>query len=127
MSKKVERTYVEEHGDHQHTQRSVIDESSQARVAAQKVVAVLRVLFGLLIGVIGLRFFFKLIGANPGNIFTDSLYALTDLFIWPFIGIKSSPSVNGFAFDVPALIAMIVYALVAWAVIRLVWVLLYRP
>ena len=42
-------------------------------------------------------------------------------------GITATPSFGNITLDGPALIAMVVYALVAWAIVKLVWLLFYRP
>jgi hypothetical protein len=145
MARKYEQTVIEDHVDqaepgvhaepgthaepgvHRHVQRTVVDESATARRTAYQIASIVRVLFGVLIGAIGLRFFLMLIGANPENFFAETVYLLTDIFVWPFFGIVGTPSFNGFVLDFPAMIAMIVYALIAWVVVRLVWLLFYRP
>ena len=82
---------------------------------------------GLLEGLLALRIFLKLIGANAANPFAGLLYGLTDVFLVPFVGLTGTPAAGGMVLEISSLIAMIVYALVAWVIERLVWVIFYRP
>jgi hypothetical protein len=82
---------------------------------------------GILETLFALRVFLKLIAANPNNMFASLLYAFTDLFLFPFAGLTRTPAVGGMVLEVHTLIAMVVYALAAWALERIVWVLFYRP
>jgi hypothetical protein len=82
---------------------------------------------GILEVLLALRVFLKLIAANPGNMFASLLYSFTDLFLFPFAGLTATPSAGGMVLEVHTLIAMVVYALAAWALERLVWVIFYRP
>jgi hypothetical protein len=68
----------------------------------------------------------KLIAANPGNGFVRVVYDITDFFVAPFVGITANPTSGSIELDVAAIIAMIVYALAAWAIVRLLWVLFAR-
>jgi hypothetical protein len=82
--------------------------------------------FGLLEGLLALRVFLKLIGANAESPFANLLYSFTNLFLVPFAGLTGTPAAGGMVLEVSTIIAMIVYALVAWVIERLVWVLFYR-
>lgn len=82
---------------------------------------------GILEVLLALRVALKLIAANPSNLFASLLYSFTDLFLFPFAGLTQTPSAGGMVLEVHTLIAMVVYALAAWALERIVWVLFYRP
>jgi YggT family protein len=84
-------------------------------------------LFGILEGLILIRVFLKLIAANPANPFARLVYGITDLFLWPFFGLTVTPSTEGMVFEIPSLIALIVYALISWVIVRLIWLLFDRP
>lgn len=100
---------------------------SEARVTGFKVTQLIWLLLGLLEGVLGLRFIFKLIGVNPANAFASFLYKLTDFFVAPFASLTGAPAAGGMVFEFSTLLAMIIYALVGWALVRIVYVLFYRP
>jgi hypothetical protein len=82
---------------------------------------------GILETLFALRVFLKLIAANPNNMFASLLYGITDLFLIPFAGLTATPAAGGMVLEIHTLIAMVVYALAAWALERIVWVLFYRP
>lgn len=108
-------------------QRVVRDTAAERYTTIARVNQVIWLLFGFLEALLGLRLVLKLIGANPGAVFTQVIYGITDVFLWPFAGIVPSPGVGAFQLEIPTIIAMLVYALAAWAITRLIWVLFYRP
>ena len=67
-----------------------------------------------------LRFFFRLLGANQDNGFIMFLYNLSHVFVVAFNGIFNDQTLgrNGI-FEVSTLIAMIIYALLAWGIVSL--------
>ena len=97
------------------------------RVFTFKATQLVWLLFGILEGLIGLRFLLKLIGANPESPFADFIYGFTDLFLLPFSGLTGTPSAGNMVLEISSLIAMAVYALLAWGLERLIWVIFYRP
>ncbi|BCL79766.1 YggT family protein [Ktedonobacteria bacterium brp13] len=85
-------------------------------------------LLSVLLIVLGLRFIFRLLGANSYNAFVSGLYSVSDFFVTPFNGIFGEPSLRStFVFDVSTLIAMLIYALIFWGIASLIRVLLAPP
>ncbi len=82
---------------------------------------------GILEVLIGLRIVFKLMAVNPDNPLASLLYGFTSLFLLPFAGLTATPSAGGMVLEIPSLIAMVVYALLAWVAAKLVEVIFYRP
>jgi hypothetical protein len=82
--------------------------------------------FGVLIALIALRVFLKLIAANPGSPFADLVYSFTDLFLWPFFGLTATPAAGGMVLEIPSIIAIFVYTLIAWVIVKLIWLFFYR-
>jgi hypothetical protein len=80
---------------------------------------------------LAIRFLLKLIGAEPSNLFTGFLYALTDIILFPFSNIVSpghiSPNLQNQAFEWSTLIAMGIYALIFWAIRRFLRILISSP
>ena len=76
--------------------------------------------------VIGLRVLLKLLAANPNAGFARFIYALTDVFLVPFFGLLATPSAGGAVLELPTIFGMIVYALLAWGIVRAVW-LIFSP
>ncbi|MBO0780273.1 MAG: YggT family protein [Ktedonobacteraceae bacterium] len=75
---------------------------------------------GVLEVIMLLRFVFRLLGANQGSDFVVFLYNLSHVFVYPFNGIFNDQTIGKVSvFEVSTLIAMLVYALVAWGLVAL--------
>jgi hypothetical protein len=81
----------------------------------------------LLEALILLRVGLKVIAANPSNPFAAFIYGLSDIFLFPFQGLVGTPTSGGSVLELSSLIAMVVYAFLAWAFERVVWLIFYRP
>lgn len=75
---------------------------------------------GFIITVLALRVLLLVLAANQGNFFVDFVYALGGFFSAPFAGIFGSPSYGEFFFDTASVVAIVVYALVAWGLAKLI-------
>ena len=82
--------------------------------------------FGVLNGLIGLRFLLKLMAANPTNPFASLVYFITTPFLWMFQGLTRTPTFEGIQIEFFSLIAIVVYALIGWIIIQLIWILFSR-
>jgi YggT family protein len=122
-----EQVRIHHHGDYEHKTQVVEDHNAGRRLVVSRVAQLIWLFFGILVAAIGLRVFLKVIAANPSNPFAELVYSSTDLFLWPFAGLTATPSVQGMVLDVPAIIAIFVYALVGWVIVRLVWLFFYQP
>ena len=73
------------------------------------------------------RLIFKLLGANPTSQFVSFIYTVSAVFLAPFSGIFKSAINNGIetksVLEPSTIIAMIVYALLALGIIRLIEIL----
>jgi YggT family protein len=105
----------------------VEDLNAGRRQLVNRLAQLIWLLYGFLEAVIGLRVVLKLIAANPNNPFAQMIYSFTDLFLWPFRGLTVAPSFNGMVLEIPAIIALLVFALVGWLIVRLFWLLFYNP
>lgn len=75
-----------------------------------------------------IRFLFRLIGANPANVFAAFLYALTDIILYPFNNLLVAPSLHtNQAFEWSTLIAMLIYWLVFFAIRKFLSILITEP
>ena len=83
--------------------------------------------FGVLEVLIALRIGLMLVGANPGSPVVALIYGITALFLIPFVGLIGSPAVGGMVLEISSMFAMLIYALIAWVIERLVWLVFYRP
>jgi hypothetical protein len=82
--------------------------------------------FGILNGLIGLRFLLKLMAANPANPFASLIYFVTTPFLWMFQGLTYTPAFEGIEIEFFSLVAIVVYALLGWIIIQLMWILFSR-
>jgi hypothetical protein len=65
------------------------------------------------------RFLLKLIGANSAAVFTRFIYDVSYPFAAPFLYVVRSTQVSGAVFEWTTLIAMLVYWVLAWGIVRL--------
>ena len=69
---------------------------------------------------LALRFIFRLLGANESNGFVAGLYNFSYAFVAPFRGIFTDPSLGyGHYLEVSTIVAMLIYALIAWGLVAL--------
>ena len=78
-------------------------------------------LFGILEGLLGIRFVLGLFGANPAAGFAQFIYGITGPFIAPFVGLFGQPRFEGSVFEFNSLVAILVYALIGWVLVKIVW------
>lgn len=98
-----------------------ITKTGQGNLRARKIVyyilGVLEVLFAF-------RLVFKLLGANPQSPFVSFIYSFSQAFLSPFSGIFRSAVTKGIeaqsVLEPMTIIAMIVYAVVAWGIVKLI-------
>jgi len=107
-----------------HHEQSTRNRMSERMLQLAKAEQLVWLIVGLLDGLIALRVFLRLIGANPTNAFAQLIYGFTDLFLQPFFTLTGSPAAGRFVLEVPSLFAMLVYALIGWVVVRILWLLL---
>jgi hypothetical protein len=99
----------------------------EQRIFTFKVTQLIWLFLGILEALIVLRIGLKLIGANPASPIVALIYGVTYLFLFPFEGMVVTPSAGSMVLELSSLFAMLIYALIAWAVERTVWLLFYRP
>jgi hypothetical protein len=75
---------------------------------------------GVLEALLGLRFLLALFGANPRNEFASLVYGVTAPFVLPFRTLFPTPAVQGSVFEFYTLIAMAVYFLLWWGIVRFI-------
>jgi hypothetical protein len=69
---------------------------------------------------IGIRFVLMLLGANAEAGFVKMVYGVSGVFMAPFLTIFNTQKVDGAVFEWSALVAIAVYALVAWGLTELI-------
>ena len=99
----------------------------EQRIFSFKLTQLIWLFLGILEALIALRIGLKLIGANPESPIVSLIYGFTYLFLFPFEGMTATPSAGGMVLELSSIFAMVIYALIAWIVERITWLLLYRP
>ena len=99
----------------------------EQRIFSFKATQLIWLFLGILEAMIALRIGLKLIAANPDSPIVALIYGFTNLFLFPFAGMTVTPSAGGMVLELPTLFAMAIYALIAWVIERIVWVIFYRP
>src|SRR5262245_55000882 len=123
---RVEKVRVQQHGSSEYVEHVVDDAAVAQRSFMYQITGLLWLMFGALEGLLGLRLILKLLAANPSNPFAQLIYGLSDLFVWPFVGLTVTPSAAGIVVEIYTIIAMVVYAISARSVSGRVRILLYR-
>ena len=79
--------------------------------------------FGLIEVLIAIRFVLKLLDANAKAGFVQLIYGASALFMAPFNAIFPTERFSGSRLEWSALVAIAVYALIAWGLVYLIQVL----
>jgi YggT family protein len=113
-----------------HEERRLREEEHRLEIARRqmildKAIKFIYYLVGALEILLLMRFVLRLSGANVENDFARTIYAISQPFYAPFSTLFISPAWGGgnSVFDVNVLVAMAVYALLAWLVVRLIQIL----
>jgi hypothetical protein len=105
------------------TTRTTNDDVVTATDTADSTKTAARVVWYVTIAIITLlamRFGLSLLGANRGNAFADLIYSLSYPFAAPFFGLFGYQVSYGLArFEIETLVAMAVYALLGYGIVRL--------
>jgi hypothetical protein len=76
-------------------------------------------ILGLIEALLMFRFILRLLAANPNAGFTNFIYSVTYPIAAPFIAVFRITQVEGNVFEWTTLLAMLVYWLLAWAIVKL--------
>jgi uncharacterized protein YggT (Ycf19 family) len=82
--------------------------------------------FGIIEVLIGIRVILKLLAANPDAGFTSLMYNVTQPFVALFESVFPSAQSQGSSLEVSSLLAILVYALLAFGIVRLVQIMAHR-
>jgi len=78
-------------------------------------------IFGIIEALILIRLVLRLLAANPNATFTSLMYQLSYPFVAPFQGVFPSPAASqGSVLELSSVLAIIVYALLAYFIVRLI-------
>ncbi len=109
---------------HEKTQ-SITTANQNSSVA--RIVNIVYLLFGALELLLIVRIVLRLISANPDNGFANFVYGLSAPFVGLFATLLQNPALSSTSvLEITTIVAMLVYAIAAWLVGRVIWLLLSR-
>ena len=114
-------------GDAGLSPRNQVDQARKRQYNLARITQIIWLVTGVLESVFTIRILLKLMAANPAAGFATFIYNMTAVFLTPFFGLTATPSANGSILEIPTLIAMLVYALLAWGIVRVLWITFERP
>ncbi len=104
----------------------VSDVVAQQRSNLARVGQFIWLLAGLLEAMLALRVLLRLLGASTSAAIAEWIYRITDLFLIPFQGLFANPTLGPATLEITTAVAMLVYALAAWALITFLNVVFAR-
>jgi hypothetical protein len=106
---------------------AVTTEVKSIATSAQSAEYLIYFVSGLLEVLLAFRLVFKLAGASLASPFVSMIYGITKIFIMPFEGIFRRGFAQGVettsVFEPSTIVAMIVYAVLVWGIVKLVRIL----
>jgi hypothetical protein len=117
--KQVRQTTVDD-GVSTETTREVTDNAADRQHKSNVAERVVWFIAGIILTLLGLRFLFALLGANPDSGIASFIYGVTDPLVAPFFNLFSYDVVTAGASRVEGftLVAMLIYALIAWGIAK---------
>jgi len=104
-----------------------IDAANQNSAIA-RVVNIVYYLFGIVEVVLVIRVLLHLVAANSGNAFANIIDTISYPFVMLFSTLVQNPILGTTSvLEITTIIAMVVWAIVAWLIARLIWLVLSRP
>lgn len=84
-------------------------------------------IFGLIQLILLIRIVLEVFAANPVAPFVAWMYEVSNTILYPFRGIFPSPTLRGgFVLDISAIVAVLVYALIAYFITELIKFISYH-
>lgn len=98
---------------------TMVDPYAGRRETADKLRQGIYVLFGFIEVLLAIRFVLRLLGANAQAGFAQLIYGVTGPLVGPFQGLFGTVQSDASVLESSSLVALVVYALVAWLVVKL--------
>ena len=105
------------------TTGTAYDPYAGRRQAGYRLVQAVYLVFGVIETLIVIRIVLRALGANSQAGFAQFIYGVTAPLVAPFAGLFGNPQAGGAVLEVHSIVALIVYALLAWLIAKLVWLL----
>jgi hypothetical protein len=114
-------SYVDPAGNRVESREEVFEDKNLSRANARYwITTVTYFILAVIEVILLLRLIFRMLGANQDNGFITFLYGLSHVFVAAFNGIFNDQTIGSRGvFELSTLVAMLVYALIAWGVVSL--------
>lgn len=122
-SVRTERTEVTATPSTKEVESTVADPYAGRRVGMDKLQQALYLLFAVIGALLAVRLVLRVFGADPSAPFVSAVYGVTAPLVAPFVGIFGPGPVGGNVLEIHSLVALGVYALLAWLLVKLAWLL----
>jgi len=114
------QNYVDPTGNQvERREATYVDENLRRANIRSRITNITYFILGVLEIILLLRLLLRLLGANEVSGFVAFIYSLSHIFVAPFNGIFNDQALGRSVFETSTLIAMIVYALLAWGIVSL--------
>ncbi|HEY3196064.1 MAG TPA: YggT family protein [Candidatus Dormibacteraeota bacterium] len=120
----------------EHEHRRVVSDEPVAPTGSSEVVSrvnpgrramdLIYLIFGVIDGLLLIRVVFKLLGANTTAGFTQWIYGVTDVLLAPFRNLLPTIGNEHSQLEMSVVVAILIYALIAWAMARLMAIIFFR-
>lgn len=103
--------------------QQVVEQEQEIRPSTtSRTQQIVYMLYGVVAGLLAIRFVFALLGANPLNPFANFVYTVTHPLVSPFLTLFGSGALayKDARVEIGTLVAISVYGLIAWLIIRMV-------
>lgn len=118
MAEIIKETVVTKNGD-----SAMTSSSTKAVVSDNETTErIIYFFFGLIEVLLAFRLILKVTGASTNSGFVSGIYAVAGIFAMPFEGIFRRGTSSGMTFEPGTLVAIAVYALLAWGLVKLLQV-----
>jgi hypothetical protein len=105
---------------------SIPSDAARRAAGVARAKQILYFIFGAIEALLAIRFALLALGANEASGFVRLIYGLSRPFVLPFQGIFGEPALGASVLEWSSLVGIIVYALIAYGLARLIE-LLYAP
>jgi hypothetical protein len=109
------------HAEYDRHEAVAYDPYQDRRAVAWRFVQAIWLVFGVIEGLLAIRFALKALGANASAGFAEFIYGLTAPLVAPFLNLFANPSSSGSVLELNTIVAMVAYALLAWLLTKIVW------
>lgn len=106
------------------TTATAYDPYAGRRDASFRLVQAIYLVFGVVEALVVIRLVLRALGANPDAGFAQFVYGVTAPLVAPFAGLFGNPQAGGAVLELHSIVALVVYALLAWLLAKLAWLLL---